>query len=393
MRFEGTGLHPGGGFPYRPTRAEIDLGNIRHNVRTFVELVGPACRVMAVVKADAYGHGAVEVSRAALEAGASRLGVALVEEAEELRGAGIEAPLHLLFEPPPEAADRVVELGLIPTVYTAGYARELSRSAVSRGRRVPVHLKVDTGMHRVGVSPEEAPALAREVCSLSGLELEGVYTHLATASVPGDPFAEEQMERFDAVVRALREEGLRVPLVHAAASGAAVSMPRSRLDMIRLGIAMYGLLPGPAYAGMVDIRPALALRTRISHVFRALKGEGVSYGLTYRCPRDTWLAVLPVGYADGVPRALSNRWEVLIGGKAYPLVGTVCMDLCLVDLGEDRRDPGEEVTVIGGWGEERVGVERMAEVLGTINYEVTCCIGKRVPRVYVDRPRPRPRPS
>ncbi len=385
MTVDRTGGSPGGGFPYRPTRAEINLDSIRHNVRAFVDLVGPSCKVMAVVKADAYGHGAVEVSRAALEAGASRLGVALVEEAEELREAGVEAPLHLLFEPPPEAAERVVELGLIPTVYTPLYARELSRSAVSRGRRVPVHIKVDTGMHRVGVSPEGAPKLAEEVCGLPGLELEGVYTHLATASEPGDPFAAEQVERLGSVVRRLRQGGLQVPLVHAAASGAALSLPRSRMDMIRLGIAMYGLLPGPAYAGKVDLRPALSLRTRISHVFRAGEGEGVSYGLTYRCPRDTWLAVLPVGYADGLSRALSNRWEVLIGGKPYPLVGTVCMDLCVVDLGDDRRFPGEEVTVVGGWGEEKVGVERMAEFLETINYEVVCAIGKRVPRIYLGR--------
>lgn len=371
-----------GGFPYRPTRAEIYLDNIRHNVRTFVDLVGPSCRVMAVVKADAYGHGAVEVSRAALEAGASRLGVALLEEAEELREAGVEAPMHLLFEPPPEAARRVVELELIPTVYTPRYARELSRRAVSRGKRISVHIKVDTGMHRVGVSPEEAPELVEEVRRLPGLELEGLYTHLATASEPGDPFAAEQVERLESVVRKLRHGGVQIPLVHAAASGATLSLPRSRMDMIRLGIAMYGLLPGPAYAGTVDLRPALSLRTRISYVFRAGEGEGVSYGLTYRCPKDTWLAVLPVGYADGLPRALSNRWEVLIGGKAYPLVGTVCMDLCVVDLGDDRRHPGEEVTLVGGWGEERVGVERMAELLGTINYEVVCAIGKRVPRVY-----------
>jgi alanine racemase len=382
---QGKETSPRSGFPYRPTRAEVDLGNIRHNVRTFVDLVGPSCRVMAVVKADAYGHGAVEVSRAALEAGASRLGVALVEEAEELREAGVDAPLHLLFEPPPESAGRVVDLGLVPTVYTSPYARELSRCASSRGRRVPVHIKVDTGMHRVGVSPEGATRFVEEVRGLPGVELEGIYTHLATASEPGDPFAAEQVERLEAVVRALRERGLRVPLVHAAASGAALSLPHSRLDMVRLGIAMYGLLPGSAYAGRVDIRPALSLRTRISHVFRVRGGEGVSYGLTYRCPRDTWLAVLPLGYADGLPRALSNRWEVLIGGKPYPLVGTVCMDLCMVDLGEDRRQPGEEVTVVGGWGEERVGVERMAELLGTINYEVVCAIGKRVPRIYRDR--------
>lgn len=373
------------GFPWRPTRAEIDLNNIRHNVRRFVELAGPSCQVMAVVKADGYGHGAVEVSRAALQAGATRLGVALVEEGEELREAGIAAPVHLLFEPPPDAADRVVELELTPTVYTSAYIRELSRAAVSHGKRVRVHLKVDTGMHRVGVPPREALPLAEAIRKMPGLELEGIYTHLATAAEPDHPFTEYQLEIFANVLRDLRERGIQVPMAHAAASGAAVAYPTSRLDMIRLGIAMYGLLPGPGYEGRLDLRPALSLRTRISHVFRVRKGEGVSYGLTYRCPHDTWLAVLPVGYADGLARALSNRWEVLIAGKPYPLVGTICMDLCLVELGEDLYPPGQEVTVIGGRGEERVGVERMAETLGTINYEVVCNIGKRVPRVYRDR--------
>lgn len=375
----------GEGFGWRPTRAEIDLENVRHNVRLFVELVGPSCQVMAVVKADAYGHGAVEVSYAALQAGATRLGVALVEEGEELREAGLQAPIHLLFEPPPEAADRVVELGLTPTVYTREYALSLSRAASSRGANLPVHLKVDTGMHRVGVSPDAALSLAREVSELPGLELEGVYTHLATASDPGNPFIHSQLEAFQEVVRRLQEEGLRVPMRHAAASGAAVAIPESRMDMVRLGIAMYGLLPGKEYAGRMDLRPALSLRTRICHVFRVRAGEGVSYGLTYRSPRDGWMAVLPVGYADGFPRALSNRWRVLIGGKTYPQVGTVCMDLCMVELGEDRYPPGQEVTVIGGCGEEEVGVERMAEALGTINYEVVCAIGKRVPRVFLHR--------
>ncbi len=370
---------------HRPTWLEIDLENIRHNVRNYLRLVGPACQVMAVVKADAYGHGAVEVSRAALQAGASRLGVALVEEGEELRAAGLDAPVHLLFEPPPEAARRVVELGFIPTVYSEEYARALSRACASQGRTLPVHVKVDTGMHRVGVAPEHAPSLVEEVRRLPGLEVEGIYPHLAMASEPGHPFTAQQMAAFEQVLDELRRRGVEVPLKHAAASGAAVSFPASRMDMIRLGIAMYGLLPGKEYRGAVDLRPALSLRTRIAHVFRARKGEGVSYGMTYRCPRDCWLAVLPVGYADGLARSLSNRWEVLIGGRAYPQVGTVCMDLCMVDLGEDRYPPGEEVTVIGGWGEERVGVERMAEVLGTINYEVVCDMGKRVPRVYRGR--------
>ena len=370
---------------WRPTRVEVDLEHIRHNVRLFVELVGPSCQVMAVVKADGYGHGAVETARAALQAGASRLGVALVEEGEELRESGLEAPIHLLFEPPPAAAPRVVELGLVPTVYDLDYARALSRAARGRGGEIPVHLKVDTGMHRVGAMPAEAADLAEGIERLPGLELEGVYTHLAMASEPGDPFTLRQWEVFNHVLEELEERGLKVPVRHAAASGAALSLPESRLEMIRLGIAMYGLLPGEGYRGRLDLRPALSLKTRLSHVFWACAGEGVSYGLTYRCERDAWIAVLPLGYADGLARALSNRWEVLIAGRLYPLVGTVCMDLCMVDLGEDHYAPGEEATVIGGYGEEEIGVERMAKELGTINYEVVCDLGKRVPRLYRSR--------
>ncbi len=363
----------------------VDLECIRHNVGLFVEMAGPGCEVMAVVKADGYGHGAVETARAALQAGATRLGVALVEEGEELREAGLEAPVHLLFEPPPEAAARVIELSLTPTVYTRGFLRELSRAAAAAGKRVPVHLEVDTGMHRVGAAPEEVPSLAEEISAAPGLALEGVCTHLAMGSEPEHPFNLRQGEAFAGVLRDLERKGLRVPMRHIAASGAAAALPHLRLDMVRLGIAMYGLLPGEAFREKLDLRPALSLRTRISHLLRARGGEGVSYGLRYRCPRDTWIAVLPLGYADGLNRALSGRWEVLIAGRSYPQVGTICMDLCMVDLGEDRYEPGQEVTVIGGHGEESVGVERMAAELGTINYEVVCAIGKRVPRCYLHR--------
>jgi alanine racemase len=375
----------GGTSAWRPTRVEVDLERIRHNVRLFADMAGPSCRIMSVVKADGYGHGAVETARAALQAGASRLGVALLEEGDELRGADLQVPIHLLFEPSADAAGRVVEIGLIPTVYTSRYARALSQAATSRGVDLKTHVKVDTGMHRVGASPREAVALAGEVVSLPGLELEGIYTHLANASVPEDPFTMQQWEVFRQVLEELEKAGMKIPIRHAAASGAAISFPESRLDMIRLGIAMYGLLPGGGYRGTMDLQPALSLKTAIGRVFRAREGEGVSYGLTYRCKRDAWIAVLPIGYADGLPRALSNRWEVLIAGKRYPQVGTICMDLCMVELGEDLYEPGEPVTLIGGFGEEEVGTERMAEMLGTINYEVVCGIGKRVPRTYVNR--------
>jgi len=340
---------------------------------------------MAVVKADGYGHGAVETARAAIQAGATRLGVALMEEGEELRAAGLDVPIHLLFEPPPAAAQAVVGLDLIPTVYTAEYARALSQAGTASGSEVRVHIKVDSGMHRVGASPDEVKTLAEEVAGLPGLSVEGIYTHLANASVPGDPFSTRQLEVFNRIVEDVRQAGLEISMHHAAASGAAFSLPESRMDMIRLGIAMYGLLPGPEFAGKLDLRPALSLKTNLGRVFRACEGEGVSYGLTYTCACDAWIGVLPIGYADGLPRALSNRWEVYIAGRRYPQVGTICMDLCMVDLDQDILAPGEEVTVIGGYGLEEVGVERMADLLGTINYEVVCDLGKRIPRVYLNR--------
>jgi alanine racemase len=360
----------------------VDLGNIAHNIRLYRDLVGPSCRIMAVVKADAYGHGDLEVSRTALGAGAERLGVALVEEAERLREAGLDAPIHLLFEPPVAAAPRVAELDLTPSVYTRDYAMALSAACSSEGKSIKVHIKVDTGMHRVGVEPAAGVDFVEEVSRLPGLELEGVYSHLAMGSEAGNPFNKEQLHAFERMTEELRGRGITIPIRHIAASGAAASLPEARLDMIRLGIAMYGLLPGESYRGLLDLRPALSLRTRISHVFRAEAGEAVSYGRTYRFDRPSWVAVLPVGYADGFSRALSNRWRVLIGGKLYPAVGTVCMDLFMVELGDDLFQAGEPAVVIGGRGEEEIGVERMAETLGTINYEVVCDIGKRVPRVY-----------
>ncbi|OFW60698.1 MAG: alanine racemase [Candidatus Solincola sediminis] len=368
--------------PWRPTRAEVDLGNIAHNVRLYADLIGPSCRIMAVVKADGYGHGDIEVSRAALVGGAGRLGVVLVEEAERLREAGFEVPIHLLFEPPVSAAERVVELDLTPSVYSTAYIKSLSDACTETGKSIRVHLKLDTGMHRVGIEARAATEFAGKIASLPGLELEGVYTHLAMGSEPEHPFNLKQWRTFQQAVKDIEQRGIPVPLRHVAASGAAVSFPESRLGMIRLGIAMYGLLPGKGFAGMLDLRPAMSLYTRISHVFNAQEGEAVSYGLTHTFKEPTLVGVLPIGYADGFARALSNRWQVLIAGKLYPMVGTICMDLCMVELGRDRYPVGEAVTVIGGSGQEAIGVEAMAERLGTINYEVVCGIGKRVPRLY-----------
>ena len=367
---------------WRPTLARVSLPAVAANIGLIRSRLRPATGLMAVVKSDAYGHGDLEVARAALDAGASCLGVALVEEGERLREAGISAPVHLLFEPPPAAAARVVELELIPSVYTRAFAEELDRAAARASRRLSVHLKLDTGMHRVGVDPAACVEEAGFIGGLGSLEMEGVYTHLATASEPRSPFAARQMEVFLEAVERMEKAGHRFACRHAAASGAVLSMPEAELDLVRIGIAMYGLHPGPAFEAAAALAPALRLTTALAHVFRARAGEGIGYGLTCRLERDAWIGVVPAGYGDGLTRRLSNRMSVLIGGKRYRQVGTICMDTCMLDLADDAREPGEEVVLIGASGEDRIGVEELAALADTINYEIVCGLGKRVPRVY-----------
>lgn len=367
---------------FRPTYAGISLPAVTDNIRLLRSRLRPSTIFMAVVKSDAYGHGDLEVSRTALAAGASRLGVALMEEAERLRDAGISVPIHLLFEPPPRAAARVVELELVPTVYSCAYAEELSRSAQRAGKLVPIHLKVDTGMHRVGMDAASCVDEAAHIGGLPSLEIEGVYTHFALASDPGSPFNRIQMELFLGLVERLERAGHSFQLKHAAASGAILCLPETELDMVRAGIAIYGLYPGPAFTEMVDLSPALELKTSLSHVFRAGAGEGISYGLTCRVERDSWIGVIPVGYGDGLKRCLSNRMQVLIGGKRYRQAGTICMDLSMIDLGDDAREPGEEVVLIGPSGDDSISAEDMAALADTINYEIVCGLGKRIPRLY-----------
>jgi len=368
---------------HRHTTIRVDLENIRRNVRMFSARLGDDVQLMAVVKADAYGHGAVPVARAALEAGASRLGVALVEEAEQLREAGFDGPLHLLFEPPPASAGRVVELGLIPTVYSQGYADALAAEAKRQGIGLQVHIKLDTGMHRVGVAPGKLLGLARCLAFSGVLKIEGLYTHLAMAAEPSSPFTVRQMEVFQQCAEQLEKEGIQVPLLHAAASGAAMSYPDAVKSMVRLGIAMYGCYPSEEYRTLMSLAPALELTTEVAEVMQVRKGEGLSYGLTHRFEQDARVGLLPIGYADGLFRVLSNRMEVLIRGQRCRQVGTICMDLCMVDLGNTGAIQGDEVVIIGSQGGEHIDAEEVAAHAGTINYEVLCHLTRRVPRLYV----------
>jgi alanine racemase len=370
----------------RAVWSEVDLDAIRANVRALRDLAAPA-ELLAVVKANGYGHGAVPVARAALGAGATWLGVARVDEGEQLRAAGIDAPVMLLSEPAPRVADRVVAQRLTPVVYTEPGIDALAKAVADAGRAEPlaVHLKVDTGMHRVGCTPEEAVALARHVAARDELALAGVCTHLAVADEPGNPYTTDQLSRFDAVLDALAARALRPPLAHAANSAALLTDPRARYDLVRIGIACYGLPPAPvlaAHAG-VTLQPALSLRARITMVKTLPPGTRVSYGLRSEVGPSGRVATVPAGYADGVPRNLGLAGgEVLVRGRRRPIVGVVTMDQLLVDLGDAPADVDDEVVLIGRQGDDEVTATEWAARLDTISYEIVTGIGARVPRSY-----------
>lgn len=362
---------------------EVDTSAIAHNVRALKALTPRGTLFMAVVKADGYGHGAVEVARAALAAGADRLGVATIEECIALREAGVTASLQVLSEPPADAAPILLEYDIVPTVASREFAIELSRAATVAGRDIAYHFKVDSGMNRIGVRAEDAADVAAWLRGLPGITMEGVFTHFATADVPGDWDFDRQMDRFGIALEQMRTEGVRPPLVHAANSAATILRPESHFGLVRCGIALYGLHPAPASYGRVDLRPAMSVKARVSLVKRIGLGEGVSYGLTWRAAAPTTIATLPLGYADGVHRVLSNSMDVLLGGRRCRQVGRVCMDQLMVEVpaGLEVR-AGDEAVLVGEQGGERIAMDEIAEAAGTINYEMACGFALRMERHY-----------
>jgi len=372
----------------RPTYAEIDLTAIAANVALACRLARPKAQVMAVVKADAYGHGAVEVARVALAAGASWLGVAIPEEAVPLRAAGIASRILVLGPIAPDQADLVADHGLDQCVCDQTQAEALDRAARARGRILALHLKVDTGMGRVGLRPRDVRLAAEKISALPSVQLTGLMTHFADAEAEEPDFAREQLARFEEVVRELPGAGLPVPLRHAANSAALLFLPEARLDLVRPGIMLYGYHPrGRKHPAEPLLRPALRLRTAISQLKDVPRGGSVSYGRTFVASRDLRVATLPVGYADGWGRLLSNRGQVLIRGQRIPIIGRVCMDMTMVDVtGLPDVRVGDEAVLIGRQGSEEITADEVGEIQGTINYEVLSRISPRVPRVYLPAP-------
>lgn len=363
----------------RPVWAEIDLDAVAGNVRLLKRRANGAA-LMAVVKANAYGHGAVAVARAALAAGADRLGVICVDEGEQLRRAGVTAPILVMGHTPATDAVRVVELSLTATVASRETAEALARAAAQQGVRLAVHVKVDTGLNRYGLSPNEALTLVDWLRDLPSLEVEGLFTHFASADDTDKGYTLDQYARFRQVAEALDW----VPIRHVANTATLLDMPDLSLEMVRPGLGIYGLYPSGEIRRDLGLVPVLSLKSRIVRLNALAPGDSVSYGRTWRAARPSLIGLVMCGYADGLPRSLSNRGNVLVRGQRVPIVGRICMDMCMVDVTDvPGVAVGDEVVLIGCQGEEEITADEVAELAGTISYEILCGITPRVPRLYL----------
>jgi alanine racemase len=370
--------------------AQIDLGALRHNVATLAAHLAPQ-QLWAVVKADAYGHGAVECARVALQSGAHGLCVALVQEGIELRQAGINAPILIMSEQPEEQFRDIISYGLIATLYNESTIVRFARMASELEIMASVHVKVDSGMHRVGVQPDNAVRVASLVAESQWLTLDGMFTHLATADVADTQFAQQQVSVFTRAVEQVRAFEIEVRHVHISNSASAIRKLDSGIDctMARVGIAMYGI-PGDAATNsfgavhQLELRPVMSVHARVSHVQRVAAGQGVSYGLKRPLESDATIATLPLGYADGVPRGLWESGSVLINGTRYAFAGVITMDQILVNCGNDAVSIGDEAVLIGEQGPECITANDWAIKMGTIGYEIVCAISARMPRNYIN---------
>ena len=371
--------------PVRPTQAQVDLGAIARNFDQVKAHVGRNVGIIAIVKADAYGHGAIPVARALEPRGAAMFGVAIAEEALELRDAGIAAPILVLGQVLPGQVRPLVEQDVRLTVSDLALAEVISTAARRAGVTARLHVKVDTGMSRLGVLEADAVDTVKRIAAFDRLEIEGLYTHFSSAAERDRSFTLLQLDAFRAILDELRASGLTIPIAHAANSAATLTLRESHFDMVRSGLALYGLLPDPGLECPVDLRPALTLKTSVVLVRDLPAGRSVSYGRTFRTTRPTRAAVLTLGYNDGYTRRLSNRGRVRIRGRLCPVLGRICMDQCVVDVSHvPGVTAGDEVLVYEADRRSQLCIERVAEKAETVPHEILCLIGRRVPRLYVD---------
>ncbi len=370
------------------------MSNLQHNVKALRSLLKPGVQLMAVVKADAYGHGALPCTQAMLDAGADTLGVGIVSEGIELREQGVQAPIQVLIGIFPDEIDELIQHNLTTTLYSRSLAETLSQRAGLLGKEAGVHVKVDTGMGRLGIAPDQLPGLVEFIAGLKNIRIESIFTHFSSADHADPGFTLKQMKCFQASLDALKKAKFDIPLAHCANSAALLQFPESQYDLVRPGIALYGALPAPGLAPVIEsltakhrefsLIPVMQWKTRILTINSLPKGSPVSYGKKFVTQRDSRIATLPVGYADGLDRLLTHRMQVLVRGHKLPQVGTICMDMCMVDVTDcAEAQEGDEVVLFGQQGEETLTADEMATQAETIPYEILCGVGKRVPRIYL----------
>lgn len=370
---------------YRATRMEINLQNLRSNYRAISRLVGPGSQIMAVIKADGYGHGAIPVARALLDEGCQRFAVAIPDEALELREAGINDPVLVLGPSPYRVAGEYVRLDIAAAFTDVNFARAMSEEAVRQGKEALLHMKIDTGMGRIGFLPGEVPGVMDEIANLPGIKLEGLFTHFATADEKRLDYTSDQFQKYSKVLSLMESRGIKIPLRHVCNSAGTLNSPEKYLDAVRPGVILYGMWPSSECVRPIDLKPTFEVKTEVSTVRELPSRSGIGYGLKYMTRGDERIAVLPVGYADGYTRAMSMKIPVLIHGKKVPIVGNICMDQTMVDITEIKDvKVGDEVVLVGQQGSEKITPEEIASARGTINYEVPISFLKRVPRVYVE---------
>ncbi|MFQ5902465.1 MAG: alanine racemase [Candidatus Binatia bacterium] len=367
----------------RPTFCLIDFEALRWNFRQVRKKVGSGVKILSVVKANAYGHGACEVTKTLADGGSDAFGVATLEEGIELRRGGIQSPILILAGVYPEQMNQLLQNKLTPVGCEPEVLHRLEALARRRGRSLSFHLKVDTGMGRIGLLASEIDSWLPELAKLKALKLEGVFSHLSQAESVEGSYTQSQLEIFRHVVKRLRDEGYDPPLVHLANSAAVITLPSSHFTMVRPGLMLYGIHPSPEMVGQVALKPVLSWKTRILQLKRLPKGSSISYGRTFVTERESLIATLPVGYADGYHRLLSNRGAVLVRGERAPIVGRVCMDLTTVDVTDIRGvEQGDEVVLLGEQGEGTISADEMARWADTISYEILTSISARVPRIH-----------
>ncbi len=369
----------------RPVWAEINLDTIATNTKNIKKLIGDK-ELIAIVKADCYGHGAVDVVPTLLESGASRLAVAMLTEAVELRENNINAPIVILGYTPLYLGEELINYDIEQTVYDLDYAKELSKIALSFNKKAKIHIAIDTGMGRIGFLPgDDTVKIINEVYNLEGLEVIGIYSHFSTSDEKDKSYANEQLFKFKKVIADLKALGIEIPLKHISNSGAIIDMPETYLNGVRPGIILYGYYPSKEVSNdNLSVKPALTLKAKVAHVKELHKDMYISYGKTFKTNKKTIVATLPIGYGDGYPRALSENAKVIVNGKFASILGRICMDQCMIDVTDiENVKTGDEVIILGEEGDLKFNADDMAEALGTINYEILCRIKSRIPRVYI----------